>query len=140
MIRIIEQNQIQLDHTVVEKAEEEDYIQCMELNEEWNKKIAAERQVRLQKEKEARRLIALEGIEIKKQKEEEKRLKAIEMVNKAKLLVPTLITRDNIDQAIEEALANVVSHNKALDASGNWYTELTGHNTAKKPEYIQIKQ
>ncbi|XP_032456539.1 probable 28S ribosomal protein S26, mitochondrial [Nasonia vitripennis] len=140
MVQITKQNEIQLDHSVIEKAEEDDYIKCMELNEEWNKKIAAERKVRLQNEMEARRLRALQTIEYKEEKMKQKRLHALEKIKEAKLLAPTLITRDNIDQAIEEALANVVNHNKALDASGNWHTKLSGATTVKKSENIQIKQ
>lgn len=44
-----------------------------------------------------------------------------EWVKKTKKESVTFITAENVDAAIEECLANVVNHNRALDVEGNWY-------------------
>lgn len=124
-MEVKKQNEIELDQSVLDKEEETDYNNSMKINEEWNKQIAAEREIRLAKEKEEKRLKVLEGIAYKKQKDAEIKAEVDKKIRETIQLEPTFITRDNIDQAIEEALANVVSYNKAIDTNGNWHTEIS---------------
>lgn len=114
-------NKVQFDEKSLKKAEEDDYNRCLELNNQWNEKIKLIRDERLEKEEAAEKLKIFEKIAAKKE-EEKKRLEEIEIkVRKAKLEAATFITRKNIDQAIEEALANVVDYNVAIDKNGNHY-------------------
>jgi len=127
------QNQIQLDPAIVEKAEEDDFNKCSEINAEWNKKIAEEREKTLESLKEYKKLKILASVERFKEEKKKKQAKVEEEVKKLKTITPTLITRDNIDQAIEDALANPVNYNKAININGEWYTEPTGIPPPKIP-------
>lgn len=106
-----------------EKAEEEDFAKCAEINDAWNKEIAQMREVRLKEEKEARKLRVLQAIEDKKVRDAKLKEKIEAEVRKVKLEVVTFITKDNIDQAIEDALNQITDHNKALNTDGTWHTE-----------------
>ncbi|KAL7306058.1 hypothetical protein TKK_0001519 [Trichogramma kaykai] len=122
-LQIGEASQVQEDKGLKQKEMEEDYHRCFALNEEWNKKIAEEREVRLQQERK-QKLERIKNTKVKvasKLKKLEEEADAI--VKGAKLLAPTFITRDNIDEAIEAALANKVNYNKALNPDGTWFIE-----------------
>ena len=134
MKEVNKQNEIQLDEEHMIKIEEDDYNRCYQINEEWNKKVAAERVIRLEQQRENKRLQILSNIQTKKERDEKIQQEVEEKVRAAKLLLPTLITRENIDQAIEDALAEIVDYNKALNPDGSWYTDTTGLLPVKKEE------
>lgn len=126
------QSIVELDQAVIDKAEEDDYNNCLKINEQWNVKIAAKRQERLAEEREARKLHILQRIEDKKERDAKKLSEIEQKVREIKQLAPTFITRANIDQAIEDALASIVDYNKALDPDGNWYTVKVEKKTGLK--------
>ncbi|XP_063979593.1 small ribosomal subunit protein mS26 [Diachasmimorpha longicaudata] len=121
LVQLVKASQVQFDEASVRKAEEEDYARCCIINEEWNKEVSKTRDIRLAKEKEARKEHTLQMISMKKEKQRLMMEKIEEKVKKAKLEAVTFITPDNIDRAIEEALANVVDYNAAIDKNGNYY-------------------
>lgn len=112
---------MQANITFQETTEEEDFERCSVLNDEWNKSVAKSRELRLAKEREARR----EHIFNKLVEKEEKTIKEIkeidDKVKRVKEASVNFITPENIDQAIEDALANSVEYNWAIDSSGTIY-------------------
>lgn len=102
--------------------EEAEFSKCLEINAKWNAEIELIRNERIAKEREQRTLWIQERLEAKairdKQMQEEFELK----VKKQKELAPTFITRDNIDKAIEAALADKVDFTYAIDLQGNKIT------------------
>ncbi|XP_020281744.1 probable 28S ribosomal protein S26, mitochondrial [Pseudomyrmex gracilis] len=122
-LKTIEKNnaEVQFDEKTIREAEEEDFKICSAINDEWNAKLAKEREVRLETIKEKRKEKILQNILRHEEKEEKHRQKIDEKIRKAKEDSATFVTSENIDAAIEECLATVVNHNKALDMEGNWY-------------------
>ncbi|XP_043270925.1 probable 28S ribosomal protein S26, mitochondrial [Venturia canescens] len=120
-IEVEAQNMIQFDEEVVRKEEEEDFMRCKQINDEWNKELAKLREKREFEALEARKEKVLENI-MKKEERDKMLLEQIEeKVRKAKAEVHTFITEETIDRAIEEALGNVVNYNVAIDTEGNRY-------------------
>lgn len=103
------------------RAFEEDFIRCKEINDQWNaeQKIIRERQTAKMLQEE----IELAKSAIAKYKEQQKvQMQQVEeMVRQEKEKSKTYITPDNIDAAIEQALATVVDYNYAIDLEGNKY-------------------
>lgn len=112
---------VQFDKEVVREAEKEDFAQCMELNKKWNEEVGKLREKREFLALEARKEATLQNI-VKKEGRDKKLLDQVEKkVRKAKAEAHTFITAKTIDQAIEEALGDVVNHNVAIDSEGNKY-------------------
>ncbi|XP_055905043.1 probable 28S ribosomal protein S26, mitochondrial [Eupeodes corollae] len=110
------------DHLVMSVEEEEaEFQRCLNLNKEWNDQIAAERNLRLEKENAAKREYIKERLELAKEREEDRLQRIEEIVRKEKEASKTFITRENIDQAIETALANPLDFNFSIDLRGNLY-------------------
>lgn len=110
------------DHLVQTPEQEEDEFQrCINLNNEWNATIAKERSVRLEKEFAERREYIKERLELAKEREEERIRRIEEIVRKEKEAAKNFITRENVDAAIETALANPVDYNYSIDLRGNMY-------------------
>ncbi|EDW19072.1 probable 28S ribosomal protein S26, mitochondrial [Drosophila mojavensis] len=108
------------DHIVLTPEQEEaEFQRCVEVNNAWNAKIAKEREVRLAKEREEKVAYVQERLEAGKLREEERRERANERVRYEIEQSKTFITRENLDEAIETALANPVDHNFAIDLAGN---------------------
>ncbi|XP_014205448.1 probable 28S ribosomal protein S26, mitochondrial [Copidosoma floridanum] len=136
---INKQNEIQLDPAVIEKAEQEDFEKCNQINDEWNKQIAADREIRLAKENEEKRLKIMLNIERQKEKKKLLQEQADDKIKKLKILSSTIITRKNIDEAIENALENPINYNKAINIDGEWYTEPTGIPPPKIPVTTDVQ-
>lgn len=119
--QIAKENEIQSDKMASEQPEEEDFKARNVINDEWNAKIAEEREARLALLREKRRNNVLQNMLEREQKQEALKAKFSELVRKAKEDSPTFITAENVDAAIEECLASVVNHNSALDLEGNWH-------------------
>ncbi|XP_011296782.1 probable 28S ribosomal protein S26, mitochondrial [Fopius arisanus] len=119
--QLMQASQVQFDEVSLKNAEEEDYANCSKINDEWNKELAKRREIRLAKEKENRIQETLKIFNEKKQLNE-KIMEEIEgKVKRARMEAKTFITRENIDRAIEEALADVVDYNAAIDKEGRLY-------------------
>jgi hypothetical protein len=119
-IQTVQENEVQFDSIILEKAEEKDFNIAYEINEKWNQKIANEREVRLQLEKEAKKLLVLEALERKNVREEEIKLEVEKKVQELKIITSTFVTKENIDVVLNEVLNTTVDYNRALDLQGNW--------------------
>lgn len=100
---------------------EEDFARCMEINDQWNaqQKVLREKQMadRLQREIELAKSTIAEY-----EKQHQLQMEQIEdIVRQEKERSKTFITPDSLDEAIENALANVVDYNYAIDLEGNKY-------------------
>ncbi|XP_017491872.1 PREDICTED: probable 28S ribosomal protein S26, mitochondrial isoform X2 [Rhagoletis zephyria] len=110
------------DHIVLTPEQEEaEFQRCMQENEVWNQAIAAERNARLQKDRERQAGEIRERLDAARLREEERLERAEEIVRREKELAKTYVTRENLDTAIEQALANPVDYNFSLDLKGNIY-------------------
>lgn len=108
------------DHLIISPEEmEQEFIKAFELNDQWNKDIALVRDQRLAKEREAKRELILQRLDAKQERLELHQQSIEEQVRIEKERSKTFITAANIDQAIEQALADQVDYNFAIDLSGN---------------------
>lgn len=115
------QNEIYFDEEQFKQAEEEDFKVCSAINDEWNASIAKVREARVEAGRETRKEHVLQQLMKKEEQEKILQEKIDEEIRKVKEEAVHFITPDKIDEAIEECLANVVSHNRAMDLDGNWY-------------------
>ncbi|XP_003704767.1 mitochondrial ribosomal protein S26 [Megachile rotundata] len=113
-----------LDTQVIENNIKKDFEMSSYINDRWNEHVAALREQRLAKERKQRK----EEIREKVKAKEERELKLQELIDtqvkKAKEEAPTFITRENIDEAIENALKTIVDHNAALDPKGRFHKNI----------------
>lgn len=108
------------DHLVVTPEEElADRERCEQLNNAWNARIAAEREERLAAKLAARKEHILQRLELAEERRERQLAEVEELVRREKLASATFILKDNLDAAIEHALANPVDYNFAIDLQGN---------------------
>jgi len=110
---------VQTDESVSPKIE--DFQTCSAINDKWNAEIAKQREIRIAEMREQRKEEILQKLIRHKKKKMQMMEKIDENIKKAKMEAPTFITEENIDEAIEECLANVIDHNRALDLEGNWH-------------------
>ncbi|XP_047034588.1 probable 28S ribosomal protein S26, mitochondrial [Helicoverpa zea] len=103
------------------RIEAEEWVKCVELNDNWNKQVAAEREERRKHEVAALEEYALKRMEALDKLKEAKIAKAAEEIRKQKELSKTFITPETIDAAIDHAIANPVDYNFAIDLKGNKY-------------------
>ncbi|KAJ8709404.1 hypothetical protein PYW07_009230 [Mythimna separata] len=104
-----------------QRLEAEEWARCVELNEKWNAQVAVEREERRKLEVAALEEYALKKIEADDIKLKERIAKASEEIKKQKELSSTFITPENLDAAIDHALANPIDYNFAIDLKGNKY-------------------
>jgi len=125
------------DHLVVTPEQEEaEFLETMKINDEWNASIAIIRNKRIEKENQERGEYILTRLDANKLRREEDKERIEEIVKKAKEESKTFITIDTLDQAIENALANVVDYNFAIDAQGNL---LKGRQTLDTNDITPVK-
>ncbi|CAO1411510.1 unnamed protein product [Diamesa serratosioi] len=123
------------DHIVVSAEQEEAEFQRMKsINDEWNMEITKIRDARLAKEYEERREFIAERVELKIARDQEQYEKIEQRVRNEKENSKSFITRDNIDQAIEFALANPVDYNFSIDLQGNIYNATSEKGNVVKSE------
>lgn len=79
------------------------------------------------KEKREKEEYVRETLRLAREREEERMEKIEALVKKEKELSKTFITRENLETAIEHALANPVDYNFSIDLHGNIYRGR--HNT-----------
>ncbi|XP_051162954.1 probable 28S ribosomal protein S26, mitochondrial [Leptopilina boulardi] len=137
-INISDENKIELNSALMEKAKEDDFLACSKINDEWNKKISIERDERLNNEMELKKQKILSAIEKNKQRKALNLKIAEEEIKKAKELIPTLITNDNIDEAIEKLLKDTVNYNYAIDIDGKKYND-SELNAIQKQKFNEQK-
>jgi small subunit ribosomal protein S26 len=101
--------------------EEAEFQRCSALNEDWNLEIARKRDERIAKENAERAEFIKGRLEEKVIRDRIKMAKFEEIVKKEKENAPSFITSANIDQAIEQALANPVDYNFSIDLQGTMY-------------------
>ena len=123
------------DHIVVSAEQEEAEFQRMKsINDEWNLEISKIRDARVAQENAERREFIAGRVELKKVRDQEEYELIEKRVRNEKENSKTFITRDNIDQAIEFALANPVDYNFSIDLQGNIYSATPGKPNEVKPE------
>ncbi|XP_076678130.1 mitochondrial ribosomal protein S26 [Andrena cerasifolii] len=122
-IRMESANRIKFDPVTVRALAAKDFDKCNEINEQWNKEVAEEREQRLAKQREVRIKEIMLKLEAKRERDLELRSRVDAEIKKAKEEASTFITPENIDKAIENALKNIVNHNVAIDINGNFYTD-----------------
>lgn len=99
--------------------EEAEFQRCSAINSEWNLKIAEIRDARVAKENEERREYIQERLELKEAREAQEMTLIEDRIRVEKESSKHFITRENIDQHIDQALANPVDYNFAIDLKGN---------------------
>lgn len=98
--------------------EEAEFQRCFALNQQWNQEISKSRISRIELENEKRREEILLNLEKRKQREEMILQQVEDRVKIEKDNAETFITRDNVDKAIEIALANPIDFNFSIDLNG----------------------
>lgn len=110
------------DHIVLTpEKEEEEFQRCLNENAAWNALIASERNVRLANEREAKVAYVQERLDAYKLSQEERIERADKRIQYEIQQSKTFITHENLDEAIEVALANPVDYNYGIDMAGNLY-------------------
>lgn len=110
------------DHLIISPEQmEAEFQQCSQVNDAWNAEIAQIRDQRLQKERAEKRDLIMERLLAKDERSASRRASAEEQVRLAKERSQSLITPENIDQAIEAALVDTKDYNYAIDLSGKIY-------------------
>ncbi|CAF4881011.1 unnamed protein product [Pieris macdunnoughi] len=102
-----------------QRLEADEWLKCEELNDKWNKQIASDREERRKKELEAMEEFALLRMEAKDKALKERIDRASEKIKKEKELSTTFVTRENLEETIENVLANPIDYNFAIDLKGN---------------------
>ncbi|XP_047537345.1 probable 28S ribosomal protein S26, mitochondrial [Vanessa atalanta] len=102
-----------------QQLEADEWEKCVQINEKWNAQVAAEREQRRKIELAAMEDYALKRIEAKDKEFKERIARASAEIRREKELSSTFITPDNLEAAIDHALANPVDYNYAIDLRGN---------------------
>lgn len=102
---------------------QQDFEICCSINDKWNKEVAMMREERLAQEREARQEKIARRLQAKYKRDLKLQMKIDEEIKKAKEEAQTFITSKNIDEAILNALENIVDHNMAIDRNGNFYED-----------------
>lgn len=118
------------------KAIEEEDERLLRENEEENKRMAAQRSVRETEERKTREEEYLQEQLAVEKKEKEIRMKAEAVIVKEMERCKTFITKERLLEAIEDALANPVSYDFAIDKRGNVYTDGKIHPNAFSPSAV----
>lgn len=114
---------------------EEDFVRCNEINAKWNE------QQRLIREKQAEERLAkalqqAEQTIVEFEQQQRVQMQQIEeIVRQEKENSKNFITPENLDEAIDKALANAVDYNYAIDLAGNVYK---GRETT--PESVEARE
>ncbi|XP_059485217.1 small ribosomal subunit protein mS26 [Neocloeon triangulifer] len=114
--------------------EEAEFARCLQINDEWNKQVAAQREKRLAAEKEKLTEKILTDLEKDELERSQRKAEILQMVALEKELSAKYITAANIDKAIELALSEEVDHNFAIDREGNFYRGFDMKPTPKDEE------
>jgi Mitochondrial ribosome subunit S26 len=115
--------------------EEAEFQRCSSINEQWNLEISKKRDARVAAENAERRAHIEKTLIYKAEKEKQIAEEVDDIVRKEKAAAKTFITRDNVDKAIEEALANLTEYNFSIDLQGTIYkgSDQPGKSTKVEP-------
>lgn len=119
-----------LEFEAVQLLEQKDFDQCFKINQIWNAKLAEEREKRLEIEREQKAAQIAKKLEMKQQRDMMLQERADEEIRIMKKESSRFITAENIDEAIERALDNIIEHNFALDVTGQFLKEEEIQNAA----------
>lgn len=107
------------DHVIISPEEmEEEFRQCSQLNNKWNAEIAIIRTKRLKAEWDVQQELIKERLAANSERAMARLKQSNELVQLEKERASKLITSDNIDEAIETALAEAKCYNYAIDSNG----------------------
>lgn len=117
--------------------EEAEYQRCSSINDKWNFEIAKRRDARLIQENAERREHILKRLDAKKIRDKNELEQIEARVRREKENSATFITHENIDKAIEHALANPVDYNFSIDLQGNIYKGNERPGDKKEAEVVK---
>jgi len=119
---------------IAAKKEDEDHLKMVKLNDEENKKVAERRVARLKLEAEERKVRIARELEEFEKTEKERIIAADQMVEKQKVEMENRIREEDLEKAIETALANPVDFEYAIDADGNIFRGRTTKSKKVEPK------
>jgi small subunit ribosomal protein S26 len=114
----VQNKKLQAELAFTPTDEEAEFQRCLEINEKWNSEIVKVRDERIAKERLERIKYIGERLEDKARREQDRRMRFESQIKKEKEISSTFITRENIDKAIEDALAMKVDYNFAVNLEG----------------------
>merc|ERR1711887_64123 len=117
---------------VAAQKEEEQHQLMIKLNE--NEKVAMQRQIRLKKEAEERKIRISEELADFEEKEKMRLALVDEMVERHKVEMEKRIRVEDLEKAIETALANPVDFEYAIDKDGNIFRGRTTKSKKIEPK------
>ncbi|KAK9738682.1 Mitochondrial ribosome subunit S26 [Popillia japonica] len=117
--RFVASRAITTDPKDIQRIFDEDFARCNKINDEWNADIKSQRIKYFENALEENVNVAKASLQKRKELDQIKLEEAERIVAEQKELSKTFITADNIDEAIEHALANPVDYNFAVDLDGN---------------------
>uniref|UniRef100_A0A336LUY8 Small ribosomal subunit protein mS26 n=1 Tax=Culicoides sonorensis TaxID=179676 RepID=A0A336LUY8_CULSO len=98
-----------------------EFQETLKINEVWNAECAKVRAARMEQKLKEQRDYVLERLQAKEERDEEREERIRNIIEQQKIEAKNFITEENIDEAIERAIANVVDYNFAIDLDGNMY-------------------
>jgi small subunit ribosomal protein S26 len=114
----VQNKKLQAELAFTPTDEEAEFQRCLEINEKWNSEIVKVRDERIASERLERIKYIGERLEDKARREQDRRMRFESQIKKEKEISSTFITRENIDKAIEDALAMKVDYNFAVNLEG----------------------
>ena len=105
--------------------EQDEFQRCMDLNDKWNSEISKLREARVLAENEQRKVEILEKLDRAEIRSKELKESIDSKVNMEMENSKTFITEENLQQYIEQALANPVDFNYSIDQQGNNSKKIT---------------
>lgn len=117
----VENKKLMVAQSLTPADEEAEFQRCSSINEQWNLEISKKRDARVSAENAERRAHIQKTLIYKAEKAKQVTEQVDEIVRKQKEASKTFITRDNVDKAIEEALANPTDYNFSIDLQGTMY-------------------
>ncbi|XP_030765295.1 probable 28S ribosomal protein S26, mitochondrial [Sitophilus oryzae] len=117
----------------------QDFERCSAINDKWNAEQKILREQRIAKQLEDDIKFAKQRIELELEKEQQSLERVEEIVRKQKEASVDFITAENIDKAIDQALAQETDYNFAVDINGE---KLHGRETRpeKSEKKVALKQ
>merc|ERR1712050_117703 len=110
------------------------HVKNLEENEEENKRVSILRAARLVKEAEERKVRIKQELEDFENREQERLVRVDKIVEKHKSEMERRIEPEELEKAIETALANPVDYEFAIDLEGNIFRGRTTKSKKIKPE------
>jgi len=119
---------------IAAKKEEEEHLMMIKLNEEENLRIAELRKIRLKAEAEERKVRIAQELEDFHESEKIRLAAVDEEVERHKVEMENRIRVEDLESAIEQALANPVDFEYAIDKEGHIYKGRTTKSKKVDPQ------